>query len=417
MELSTDAIVEIAEELLSKRFGGTQRLSEIQELSGSGSAVVLRARVASSPFLQQRSVILKYIPVTGETLDDAALVREVVSYQFTTSLSEEVRPGPVLLAHDIEQRIIVLTDSGDGDTFEDLLNQRDPEIRVQILRNLGTALGRMHSGTADREQDFQILLTRMLRQHPGSAELQNLRDQSLLQSIQLGEELLRQGGFEVPEVVSELAREATGRLMSAHHRAFTPFDLSPDNIIVADRTHFLDYEWAGFRDVSFDLACVIAGFPQFVFSRPISDDEADVFVESWTQEVNSLWPNVNNESHLHSRVLAALIGWAMSSVCLMHFGSMANAVVTFHREGLISDEEWEVLGGSRTDGSDLQLASELLRGADRGPFTEDELLVRRDLFETFEALARYAARGTEPYCEIVAAFGREVAHRVAEPRI
>ncbi len=417
MELSIDAIVEIAEELLSKRFGGSQRLSEVQQLGGSGSAVVLRARVASSPFLQQRSVILKYIPVTGTTLDDAALVREVVAYQFTTSLPEEVRPGPVLLAHDIDQRIIVLTDSGDGDTFEDLLNQRDPEIRMQILRNLGTALGRMHSGTAGREQDFQILLTRMLRQHPGSAEIQHLRDRSLLQSIQLGEELLRQAGFDVPEVVSELARESTGRLMSAHHRAFTPFDLSPDNIIVADKTHFLDYEWAGFRDVSFDLACVIAGFPQFVFSRPISDDESDVFVESWTQEVNSLWPNVNNEAHLHSRVLSALIAWAMSSVSLMHFGSLSNAVVTFHREGLISDEDLRIIGPPVGREPDLEFAGELLRTADRGPFTEDELLVRRDLYETFEALTRYAARGTEPYCEIVAAFGRQIAERVGEPRI
>ena len=85
-------IVDIAEDLLSKRFGGSQQLSEVTQLSGSGSAVVLRARVASSPFLQQRSVILKFVPETGDTLDDAALVREIVSYQFTTSLSEEVRP-------------------------------------------------------------------------------------------------------------------------------------------------------------------------------------------------------------------------------------------------------------------------------------------------------------------------------------
>nr|WP_149029493.1 phosphotransferase [Corynebacterium halotolerans] len=415
--MTNEDIVETAEDLLSKRFGGAQRLSEVQELSGSGSAVVLRARVASSPFLQQRSVILKYVPVSGEALDDAALVREVVAYQFTNSLSEEVRPGPVLLAHDIDRRIIVITDSGDGDTFEDLLNQRDPEIRVQILRNLGTALGRMHSGTAGREQDFEILLTRMLRQHPGSAEIQHLRDRSLLQSIQLGEELLRQGGVEVPEVVSEMARDAAGRLMSARHRAFTPFDLSPDNIIVADKTHFLDYEWAGFRDVSFDLACVIAGFPQFVFSRPVSDDEADVFVESWTQEVSALWPNVNNESHLHARVLAALIGWALSSVSLMHFGSMSNAVATFHREGLISEEEWQAIGRPLQEEPDLEVTGDFLRPADEGPFTEDELLVRRDLYETFEALARYAARGTEPYCAVVAAFGAEIAERVTEPRI
>ena len=398
-------IVDIAEDLLSRRFGGSQQLTDITQLSGSGSAVVLRARVASSPFLTQRSVILKFIPETGDALDDAALVREIVSYQFTTSLSEEVRPGPVMLAYDVKQRIIVLTDSGDGDTFADLLELEDPERRVSILRNLGTALGRMHAGTAERESDFNILFTRMLRQHPESSEIQQLRDAALLQSIQLGEELLRSADIEIPDLVSEFAADGRNRLLSAHHRAFTPFDLSPDNIIVSETTHFLDYEWAGFRDVSFDLACVIAGFPQFLFSHPISDDEADVFIESWVREVNTLWPNVNNEAHLHSRIMAALLGWALSSVALLHFGSMSAAVAVLH----------EVEEDHDLDASTIDVVSDLLRPSSAGPFSPEEIVVRRDIFETFEALARYAARGTDPSYGVIAAFSRGIADRVAEP--
>jgi len=395
-------IVDIAEDLLSKRFGGSQQLSEVTQLSGSGSAVVLRARVASSPFLQQRSVILKFVPETGDTLDDAALVREIVSYQFTTSLSEDVRPGPVMLAYDVAQRIIVLTDSGDGDTFADLLELQDPERRVSILRNLGSALGRMHAGTAQREQDFNILFSRMLRQYPESSEIQELRDAALIQAIELGEELLRSAGIEIPELVSEFAAEGRHRLLAAHHRAFTPFDLSPDNIIVAEKTHFLDYEWAGFRDVSFDLACVIAGFPQFLFSHPIADDEADVFIEAWSHEVNTLWPNVNNEAHLHSRIMSALLGWALSSVSLLHFGSMSAAVAVLHEEDPV-------------DPASMDGVADLLRPASHGPFSPEELVVRRDIFETFEALARYAARGTDPSFGVIAAFSQEIADRVAEP--
>ncbi|MDO5670322.1 MAG: phosphotransferase [Corynebacterium sp.] len=397
-------IVDIAEDLLSKRFGGSQQLSEITQLSGSGSAVVLRARVASSPFLQQRSVILKFVPETGDTLDDAALVREIVSYQFTTSLSEEVRPGPVMLAYDVAQRIIVITDSGDGDTFADLLELQDPERRVSILRNLGSALGRMHAGTAEREQDFNILLSRMLRQYPESGEIQELRDAALIQAIELGEELLRSAGIEIPELVSQFAADGRHRLLAAHHRAFTPFDLSPDNIIVAEKTHFLDYEWAGFRDVSFDLACVIAGFPQFLFSHPITDDEADVFIEAWSHEVNTLWPNVRNEAHLHSRIMAALLGWALSSVSLLHFGSMSAAVSVLHESG-----------EDPVDPSSMDGVADLLRPASHGPFSPEELVVRRDIFETFEALARYAARGVDPSYGVIAAFSQEIADRVAEP--
>jgi len=399
-------IVDIAEDLLSRRFGGTQQLTDVTQLSGSGSAVVLRARVASSPFLQQRSVILKFVPETGDRLDDAALVREIVSYQFTTSLSEEVRPGPVLLAYDVTQRIIVLTDSGDGDTFADLLELEDPERRVSILRNLGTALGRMHAGTAEREQDFNILFTRMLRNHPESSEIQKLRDAALIQSIQIGEELLRSAGIEIPDLVSQFAADGRNRLLSAHHRAFTPFDLSPDNIIVSETTHFLDYEWAGFRDVSFDLACVIAGFPQFLFSHPISDDEADVFVDAWSHEVDCLWPNVKNEAHLHSRIMAALLGWALSSVALLHFGSMSAAVAVLHE----AEEQDQHIDPNTVEG-----VTDLLRPASHGPFTAEEIVVRRDIFETFEALARYAARGTDPSYGVIAAFSQGIADRAAEP--
>ncbi|WIM72386.1 hypothetical protein QP028_15025 [Corynebacterium suedekumii] len=165
--------------------GGSQQLTDVQQLSVLGQrhrparprGALAVPPAAASPSSSSTS------PSPGSSFDDAALIREIVSYQFTTSLSEVVRPGPVLLAHDVAQRIIVITDSGDGATFADLLETDDGERRVNILRNLGTALGRMHSGTAQREHDFEILLTRMLRNHPDFGEIQRLRDTALLQSI------------------------------------------------------------------------------------------------------------------------------------------------------------------------------------------------------------------------------------------
>ena len=254
---------------------------------------------------------------------------------------------------------------------------------------------------------FPALRPILILDNPGRCypfpKLQELRDSALLQSIHVGEDLLRKAGIEIPDLVSEFAAEGRNRLLSAHHRAFTPFDLSPDNIIVAERTHFLDYEWAGFRDVSFDLACVIAGFPQFLFSHPISDDEADVFVEAWTHEVNSLWPNVNNEAHLHSRIMAALLGWALASVALLHFGSVSAAMAMLYE------------GEDELDPNRIEGVSDLLRPASYGPFTAEEIVVRRDLFETFEALARYAGRGADPSYGVIAAFSQGIADRVAEP--
>ncbi|ANE04141.1 phosphotransferase family protein [Corynebacterium crudilactis] len=386
--LSHEEIVAIAEDLLSKRYGGVQTLSDVEQLSGSGTSAVLRARVANSPFLQQRSVVLKYVPSTDDVFDDSALLREIVSYQFTTSLSEDVRPGPVILAHDIDQRIIVISDSGNGDTFAELLNQRTGDQRMQILRNLGQSLGSLHAATADREDDFNILLTRMLAKYPATAEMQKNRDRLLPAAIDVGKKILIDAGVVVPEVVEEFARVAKRRLITGRHRAFTPFDLSPDNIIVAERTHFLDYEVAGFRDATFDVACVIAGFPQFIFSSPISDDEVDELIEAWVQEVRGIWPNVNNEERLQARIVTALIGWALSSVAFMKLGSISGMLNLLH----VSEDGSTTLDLSNLDGLIVQ-----------GPI-EDDVLIQQDLHETFEALQRFAARGLDARFPEVARF-------------
>jgi len=122
--MEQDNVIALAEDILTRRYGGTQRLTDATRLPGSGFSGVYRARVAANPFLQHRSVVVKQSPETGDVLEDAAFLREVVAYQFTTSLSEDVRPGPVLLGYDTAQRIIIISDSGDGDTLETLLTPR-----------------------------------------------------------------------------------------------------------------------------------------------------------------------------------------------------------------------------------------------------------------------------------------------------
>lgn len=396
-------VVALAENLLSQRFGGSQKLSDVKELGGSGSAMVLRARVAPSPFIQQRSVVLKYMPSTGQTFDRSTLMREIVAYQFTTSLSEEDRPGPVLLAHDVDNKLIVITDSGDGDTFAELLETRDSDLRVAILRNLGEAIGKMHASTFDKEQDFQILLKRILTKNPGGIPIYDFRERLLVASIKIGEHILRNAGFTVNPEVTRFSSEASRRLMSGQHRAFTPFDLSPDNIIVSERTHFLDYEWAGFRDVTFDIACVIAGFPQFPFTRPISDDEADVFIDAWVQEVSRIWPNVNNSTRRSARIITAMVGWAMSSLAMMHLGVDSKAF----DELLDADFEVNSDNAERIAESLTPITQQIFTDSSEG-LSEELRTIREDLRETFEGMARFASRGEDPRFADVAAFAEEV---------
>lgn len=430
MDPEIDDIVDAAEALLSRRFGGTQQLSGVEELGGSDRSVVLRARVAHSPFLPHRSVIVKHVPVTGSPVDDAALVREIVAYQFTNSLAEEVRPGPVLLAHDVDQRIVVLTDLGSSSTLIDALHGASEDDRVALFRSLGGALGRLHAGTAGKDAAFDVLLRRQLKRHPNYAASQTLRDDALDSSIPLGIRVLQTAGVDVPDEVRDMAAAARKSLRSSRELAFTPFDLSPDNVIYADRIHLLDYEWAGFRNVAFDLGSVISGFPQYLFVSPVTDREVDTFLTAWTREIREVWPKLAEPAHQKESVLTALVGWAMSSLATMSLGGLE------HLSAFLEDSDGFNAPTSVDPGADsvstvhavptsgIVSGAHLLRTVDRTEFSDDELLIRRDLYESFEALARYAAAfdGSGPDDEVngahrsVARFAAEVATRLGTPK-
>lgn len=366
--LDRDHVIAVAEGVLTHRYGGQQQLTDPEELSGTGTTTVLRLRVANNPFLSNRSVVVKYTPRGSDPIDRAAFLREVVAYQFTTSLSEEVRPGPVLLGYDLNKSIIILSDLGDGDTLATLLTSVDEERRVRLLRNLGTSLGIMHAGTAGLETSFNILLARMVRSIEGARDVQLMREGMLEDRIREGVEIVRGAGVAVPDEVAHIAENMQARMLHGATRAFTPFDLAPDNIIFADRTQFLDYEWAGFRDVLFDLACVIAGFPQYLSARPVADEEAQIFIDAWTSEVAAVWPQVHDESLMHSGIISALLGWAFFSVSILYV-----------------DDDTE-----------------------SAPRAEIDAKVRA----TFTAVARFAETGPAREHAVVAAFATDVAERL-----
>ncbi|MDO4911572.1 MAG: phosphotransferase [Corynebacterium sp.] len=388
-EVLDGRIVSYAAALLQNRFGVGEAhfsLREPEVLSGSGAAVVVRAKVNQSPVFPHRSIIIKYVPETGDPFDDAALLREIVAYQFTNSMAEDARPGPVLLAYDIKTRILIITDSGEGLTFADLLASNDEERRLHVIRNLGHALGRMHASTASKEAQFNILLRRVIDANPDHAEVLIARDQVLLTSITGGLRVIENSDIVLPHAARDLAADAQRRLSSGQHRAFTPFDLSPDNIIFSERTQFLDYEWAGFRDVTFDVACVIAGFPQFLTTSQLSSKETDEFIHCWAEEIKKAWPNVMNEERRNARILTALVGWALSSVSTLYYGSLA-------RLGDSEELDSRDLSALRSKGNPI----------------------RMDLLETFSALQRFATDknpGNDPRFEEIASFAAEVCERL-----
>ncbi|MGO1949815.1 MAG: phosphotransferase [Mycobacteriaceae bacterium] len=323
--LSIDSALESATHLLASRFGGTPELTHPEDLGGSGESLVVRVRVTPNPFLQERSVVIKQLPPLegGEDEATAALVREVVAYQYTNTLAEENRPGPQLLAHDIEGRLMVLSDAGDGRNYADILTVDGEFERAAALRKLGRALGRMHVATADGQEAFDTLNRRLYSRHNLPAAQTGERDVDVAVLVDQGLELLRRSGVAVHPTVEEFAEEAGQRQHRSRLQAFTPFDLTPDNIMLADSVEFLDYEWAGFRDIVSDVACVIAGFPHDTTTPLMEDAELREFVEAWSSEVIAVWPAVREEGRLEKALMASLVGWSLMSLSLLYHGTLA----------------------------------------------------------------------------------------------
>ena len=324
-------VVAAAERVLERRTGAPVTLVDPVDLGGSGRTVVLRVRCAANPFSLPRTLIVKQLrelsdvaharsvavhPVgtfgDGDTdeVADTAFLREAVSYQFATALATDSRPGPSLIAYDRDARLLVLTDLGDATEIARLLHRSDEATVTNSLMALAQAMGRMHAATIGREEDFTALLRRA-----GAGHLDNVVADQIAGCIPdvpdlLGKEL----GVAVAPEVSERALRATALFSGGRHRAFSPSDLCPDNILVNDDgVRFLDYEWGGFRDATLDLAYALTSFPGCLCSYELSTERTLAMIEAWRAEVVGMWPQLADDHTLYSRLLDAQLLWVWLS--------------------------------------------------------------------------------------------------------
>lgn len=332
---TAESTLAAATHLLANRFGGTPELSQPEDLGGSGSALVLRCKVAPNPFLQERSVVIKHMPphedtpVGVDSADEAestaeflALMREVVAYQYTNTLSAHARPGPMMLAYDMQQRILILSDAGDGENFSDVLTLHPPAERLVAVRKLGRALGKMHTATYAGDRSYHTLMHRLCQKQGCKDRLITESDIDVGALILSGLELLGDNELTIDPVVREIAEEAAARQSRGELQSFTPFDLTPDNIMLTNSVVFLDYEWASFRDVTFDVACVIVGFPQDNTTPALTDREVAEFLAAWRSETAQVWPELRDDEIFYSVMISSLIGWAFVSLMMLYYGTL-----------------------------------------------------------------------------------------------
>ncbi|NMO02995.1 hypothetical protein HH308_17420 [Gordonia sp. TBRC 11910] len=306
--------VDAAERLLSMRAGAPVTLADAEDLGGSGRTTVVRARVAQNPVSMDRTLVIKSLPAHE---DPRSFRREVVSYQYVTALPNESRPGPQLIASDYDRRVLVLSDLGTGQSMKDLLAGNDVVATSRAVSAWGQALGRMHAATLGGEEDFSALLRR------GNAKIGV--------SVDVGERWARHAtdsaasaaaglGVELTDSVARMLDAGCDLFTGGEHRAFSPSDVGPENIMLNDAgVQFMDYEWGGFRDATLDIAYAVATFGQHL-SRVNLARRADLesaLIDAWRSEVEGIWPRLSNDAELHTRLFTAWVLWSWLSTVWM----------------------------------------------------------------------------------------------------
>ncbi len=300
------ATVVAAESVLSKRFGARIQLGDPEDLGGSDRSIVLRVKVASSPFALPRTLAVKrYVHPDGATPRDS-WIREAVSYQLFTALSAEDRMCPELFAHDGGTNLLVMEDLGRAPTLSEKLHGTDARAAERALLSWARSLGRMHATTAGREADFDALLRRL--SPPVTKDPLSIEGPIAINALP---GLLRDHlGLDTGEEAMEGARQALGLLETAGHRAFSPSDSCPDNNLITSRgVRFLDFEGGCVRNMMFDAAYLTVPFPSCWCAYALPAGMAEAMLAAWRAEVRVMWPDLGEDAVLLPRLLDAQVFW------------------------------------------------------------------------------------------------------------
>ncbi|PYE21058.1 hypothetical protein DFR67_101452 [Williamsia limnetica] len=307
--------VQAAERLLAARAGSPVSLADPQDLGGSGRTEVVRVRVAQNPFSGDRTLVIKVLG-DGDAVSGEAFIREVASYKYATALPTESRPGPALIAFDLRARVLVLSDLGDGKSMTELLGSNDVVATFNAVSAWGQALGRMHAATVGGENDFAALL----RQGAEGIAVDALRAQFDAAVRAAPRVIADVFGLTVdPEVLDALGK--AGELFrEGEHRAFSPSDVGPENILINDEgVQFMDYEWGGFRDASLDIAYALVTFTPWLSgdSGARRVDLETSMIDAWRSEVQGIWPALGSDRELARKTVLARLAWVWLSTMWM----------------------------------------------------------------------------------------------------
>ncbi len=215
-------------------------------LLSSDRSSVERVTLAPGEGLADRLVVKHFLASSGFAREAAAL-----------SVLPTGLPVPALIAEDRAERVLVMTDVGDGPSVADALLGADPRAAQEALGAWVEALAKVHHSTGDLRNSFFAALAE--RGPDGLVKIAPMPE--WLAGVP---DALRaaNAGLEVPlEVVDDLEALGAG-LEEEEWETLSPGDTCPDNnVITGPCLALIDFEEADFRHVAWDLAYLRVPWP------------------------------------------------------------------------------------------------------------------------------------------------------------
>ncbi len=355
-----------AEAVLTRRTGAPVRLADAEDLGGSDRSVVMRVRVAESPFELPRTLVLKHYGAGPWSQNSDPFAHEAASCQLATALPPEIRVGPELVAQDADQRLLVLEDLGRGSTLADILFANDPRAAERALLGWARALGRMHTTMAGREADFDALMRRL-----GVDSWTDPVADDIERALgELPDLLHRTLGVDTPQAVSGRLADAAQLLGPSKYRSFSPSDICPDNsLVTGNGVRFLDFEWACVRDIALDAAYLQFPFPSSWCSYAMPANLAESMLATWRSEIVEVWPDLDDDDVLLPRLVDAQLLWVwVSTWWFLPRTGQRDAPIDAHmpspRRSTALADRWQRLGNDAEAGGRGDVAEYAARMVD-----------------------------------------------------
>lgn len=232
---------EVIERLLQGR-----QVQTVEVLLSSDRSSVERVSLAPSEGQADRVVVKRFLASSGFAVEAAAL-----------SVLPAALPVPTLVAEDRAERIVVMTDVGNGPSVADALLGADPRAAEEALGAWAEALAKVHRSTNGLRSSFAAALA---ERDPGA--MANIDPMPGWLAGVPNALLASDAGLEVPAEVDDELEAVGAGLVGEACAALSPGDTCPDNnVMTGPRLALVDFEEAAFRHVAWDLAYLRVPWP------------------------------------------------------------------------------------------------------------------------------------------------------------